>query len=437
MSFIVAIDGPAGTGKGTITKRISKSRKLVNIDTGATYRCVTLAMQKENIGLEELERIKEMLEKIDIQMENREGEQFFYLDGEDVSQKIRSKEVTQMVSQVSSIKEVRLKMVDLQRKLAEGKDVIMEGRDIGTYVFPKADVKIYLDADEDERAKRRVRQNEEKGIQMTYEEVLENIRKRDENDKNKEMGALKVANDAIVIDSTHLTIEEVTKKVEMIIDEKKKAIQKAEKLEKVAYYERKETVWKKFVRSCVKGFLAGLYHISYRVKITGKENIPETGSYILCANHINYLDAAAIILLNKRKVRFVAKEELYRFGILAWLGHLFDIIPIKRNKQDLESMKRCIKALKNGELLGIFPEGTRKGLEKNQKVKNGAAFMALRTKTKVIPVGIHGSFKLGSKVFVNYGEPMDFSQYAANDKEALEEVSSKIMNEIIRLTEKE
>lgn len=185
MSFIVAIDGPAGTGKGTVTERIAKKQNLVNIDTGATYRCVTLAMQRKGIGLDELEKIQTLLGEIKIQMENQNGNQVFFLDGEDVSSEIRSKEVTQMVSQVSSIKEVRLKMVDLQRQLAEGKDVIMEGRDIGTYVFPKADVKIYLDADEEERARRRVKQNQEKGIEMSFEEVLENIRKRYEIDKKK------------------------------------------------------------------------------------------------------------------------------------------------------------------------------------------------------------------------------------------------------------
>jgi len=372
-------------------------------------------------------------------MENKKGKQFFYLYGEDVSEEIRSKEVTQMVSQVSSIIEVRMKMVDLQRKLAEGKDVIMEGRDIGTYVFPKADVKIYLDADEEERARRRVKQNQEKGIDMSYEEVLENIRKRDENDKNKEIGALKIADDAVVIDTTNLSIDEVVEKVEELIEEKKTKKDAAEKLDKIAYYERKETAWKKFVRGFVKGFLAGLYRIAFYVKITGKENIPEDGAYIICSNHINYLDAAAIILLNKRKIRFVAKQDLYRIKILAWLGHLFDIIPIKRNKQDLESMKRCMKALKNGELLGIFPEGTRKGLEKQEKVKNGAAFMALRTNTKVIPVGIHGKFKFRSKIYINYGEPLDFSEYKdkTNDKEVLEKVSNEIMNQIIKLSEKE
>ena len=154
MSFIVAIDGPAGTGKGTVTKILSKKLGLINIDTGATYRCVTLDMINKKIKIEELDKIKELLETIQIEFENENGNQLVFLNGEDVTKKIRSAEVSDLVSQVSSIKEVRLKMVDLQRKMAEGKDVIMEGRDIGTYVFPTAEVKIYLDADLEERAKK-------------------------------------------------------------------------------------------------------------------------------------------------------------------------------------------------------------------------------------------------------------------------------------------
>ena len=185
MSFVVAIDGPAGTGKGTVTKILSKKFKLVNIDTGATYRCVTLAMLNKGIKLDELDKIKELLNEIKIEIDREDGEQKIFLNGEDVTKKIRSKEVTEQVSQVSSIKEVRLSMVNLQRRMAEGKNVIMEGRDIGTYVFPTADVKIYLDADLEERAKRRFNQNKEKGINMSYVEILNNIKLRDENDKKK------------------------------------------------------------------------------------------------------------------------------------------------------------------------------------------------------------------------------------------------------------
>ena len=222
MSFIVAMDGPAGTGKGTITSLISKEMGLVNIDTGATYRCVALYAIKNNIKLEEKEKIIESLPNIHIDMKNEQDVQKVYLNNEDVTSEIRSKEVTKIVSQVSSIVEVRLAMVEVQRNLAKGKDVIMEGRDITTYVFPNADVKIYLDADEEERAKRRYKELQEKGIEMTYEEVLKNIQARDKNDKEKEIGALKIAEDAIYIDTTNLTIEEVKEKVKEIIMEKYK-----------------------------------------------------------------------------------------------------------------------------------------------------------------------------------------------------------------------
>ena len=220
MSFIVAIDGTAGSGKGTISNIIAKELNLTNIDTGATYRCVALATIKNNIKLEEKEKIIALLDKISIDIKVDGQNQIFLLDGEDVSEKIRSAEVTAIVSQISAIPEVRLKLVELQRKLAQGKNVIMDGRDIGTYVFPNADVKIYLDASVEKRAERRFEENKLKGINTSYEEVLENIKMRDRQDKAKKIGALKIAEDAIVIDTSNLAIEEVAKKVKEVIKEK-------------------------------------------------------------------------------------------------------------------------------------------------------------------------------------------------------------------------
>ena len=150
-------------------------------------------------------------------MTNNNGEQEIFLNGENVSKEIRSTEVSGFVSQVSSIPEIRELMVNLQRKMAEGKNVIMEGRDITTVVFPNANVKIYLDADVEERAKRRYKENKEKGMQTTFEETLEAMKKRDYNDMHKPVGALKIAEDAIVVDTTNMTIEEVKEKVNNII----------------------------------------------------------------------------------------------------------------------------------------------------------------------------------------------------------------------------
>ena len=220
MSFIVGIDGPAGSGKGTVTKRVANKLGLINIDTGSTYRCVALEVLNRNINIEDKQKIIELAQNIEIDIKPLPDGDRIFLNGKEVTKEIRSKEVTGIVSPISSIKQVRFAMVELQRKLAQGKNVIMEGRDICTYVFPNADVKIYLDASIEERAKRRYKENQEKNIDMTYEEVYENIRKRDENDKAKEIGALKVADDSIIVDTTNLTIDEVAEKIIEIIKEK-------------------------------------------------------------------------------------------------------------------------------------------------------------------------------------------------------------------------
>lgn len=222
MGFVVALDGPAGSGKGTITREIADRMNLINIDTGAMYRSVTLLMIRQKVKLEETEKIKEILKNIHIKFEIKDGEQKVYLNNEDVSLKIRSKEVNEFVSPVSTIGIVREKLAYIQREMAKSIDVIMEGRDIGTNVFPNANVKIYLDATPEERAMRRFKQNEEKGIKIPYEEILENVKSRDYTDSHREIAPLRKAEDAVYIDSTKMTIEEVVEEVAKIIKDKRK-----------------------------------------------------------------------------------------------------------------------------------------------------------------------------------------------------------------------
>ena len=219
--MIVAIDGPAGTGKGTVAKLISERLDFVYIDTGAMYRCITLKMIRENISLDEEEKIKDLLERTKITFKNLGDKQHVYLDGEDVSDLIRKPNVNELVSPVSAIKIIRIKMVELQRKLGEEGNVIMEGRDITTVVFPNAEVKIYLDAKLEIRAERRYKELIARGNDVTYEDTLESIRKRDKHDMEKEMGALKIAEDAVVIDTSNMTIEELYDKIKEIIELKK------------------------------------------------------------------------------------------------------------------------------------------------------------------------------------------------------------------------
>lgn len=435
MSFIVAIDGPAGTGKGTMADLLSKKYNLINIDTGAMYRCVTLEMLNKNIGLEDEDKIAEMLKTIKIDMSSENGKQKVLLNGEDVTEQIRSKEVSEKVSPVSSIKQIRLAMAGLQRKMAQGKNVIMEGRDIGTIIFPTADVKIYLDANVEVRAQRRFKQNQEKGIEMSYEEILKNIKKRDKNDMEREMGALKVAPGAVVIDGSNMTIKQVENAISKIIDKKLKEKKKEEKIYKI----RPETTWKKVERAIIKNLIHAFYKVVFRIEKVNENNLPMEGSVIICANHLNYWDAVGLVTATKRRINFVAKEELFNHNFLNWLAHIFDVIPIKRGMRDMEAMKRCLGSLKSGIALGIFPEGTRKGLAKGTKVQNGAAYMAFKTRAKVVPVGIQGSFKPFTKVTLNYGEPIDFSKYDSKnpEKDELDKATKKIMDNIIMLTKKE
>ncbi len=207
--MIVAIDGPAGSGKGTIASILSRKLNLVNIDTGATYRCVALKALRNNLSVEDKEEIIKLSNNIDIKFDLNNN---VYLDGENVTKEIRSKEVTSIVSPISSIVEVRKNMVDLQRRLGNSNNVVMEGRDITTVVFPNADYKFYLDATLEERVNRRYKEYQEKNIDMSYDEIYENIKSRDYNDSHKEVGSLTRTDDQIYIDSTNLTIDEVVEK---------------------------------------------------------------------------------------------------------------------------------------------------------------------------------------------------------------------------------
>ena len=213
--MIIAIDGPAGSGKSTIAKLIAEDLELVYLDTGAMYRLVTLKALKDGI-LGNLDKIIKMLDNLNIDIK----ENGFYLDDIDVSEEIRKPVVSENVSDIAAIREVREKMVDLQRKFSESKNVILDGRDIGTVVFPNADVKIFLIADAKERANRRYKELVAKGENVRIEEIYENILKRDEIDSTRKESPLKKADNAIEVDTTSKNIEEVKNEILNIVRKK-------------------------------------------------------------------------------------------------------------------------------------------------------------------------------------------------------------------------
>ena len=204
-NLIVAIDGPAGSGKSTIAKLLAKKYDLTYIDTGAMYRMITLYLLENNIDISDLKEIERVLNTVNLDMQ---GDKFF-LDNVDVSTKIREKRINDNVSKVASIKIVRSNLVDLQRKISNNKDVILDGRDVGTVIFPNAQVKIFLIASPEERARRRYNEFLEKKTEITYDEVLKSIKERDHIDSTRDESPFVKADDAIELDSTNLTIEDV------------------------------------------------------------------------------------------------------------------------------------------------------------------------------------------------------------------------------------
>lgn len=218
MAYSVAIDGPAGAGKSTIAKLISREMGYIYVDTGAMYRAMAVYFSKNKVNPEDESAINEAVKNVDIKIEYQNGEQQVILNGENVTGLLRTEETGNMASKTSKYKEVRSKFVELQRELAKTTDVVMDGRDIGTTVLPDAFVKIYLTASSDARAKRRYDELMAKGEQCDLSAIKEDIEKRDYQDMHREISPLKQAEDAVLLDTSDMNIEQVVAAMRDIID---------------------------------------------------------------------------------------------------------------------------------------------------------------------------------------------------------------------------
>ncbi len=204
----ITLDGPSGAGKSTVAKTIAAKLNIVYIDTGAMYRAVGLYCIKNGVDTKDIEAVTKSLNDINVSIKYENGEQVVYLNNENVNAFIRTPEVSMAASNVSAIPVVRLKLVELQRKLSDNTDVIMDGRDAGSYVLPDAEFKIYLTASPETRAKRRLLELQQKGTETTFEEVLADIKLRDKNDSEREFAPLKVPDGAVIIDTSELDFDE-------------------------------------------------------------------------------------------------------------------------------------------------------------------------------------------------------------------------------------
>ena len=427
MGINVALDGPSGAGKSTIAKRIAAKLGYVYVDTGALYRSIALYMVAEGIPADDSEKVVPALPSVKVELEYREGSQHVILNGEDVSDKIRTPEISMAASKVSAIPEVRTFLFDLQRDIAARNDIIMDGRDIGTVVLPDADVKIFLTATPEERANRRFKELQEKGDPSTYEEVLKDIIQRDYNDTHRETAPLKKAEDAVEVDSTSMTLDEVVEHISAIIEEK--AAKKKRPAEKVKK-ERKplldfsdvEPVKRGKKLNPIRMFFYNIlrylvifgFKIAYNLKYEGKENVPKDGSNIFASNHRGYVDPVFISLACRVPNTFMAKEELFHANkFFVWIIKKFGAFPVERGKGDMQAINTSFEKLNSGRNLVIFPEGTRSHDGKVGRGKTGVALIAAVAQCPVIPVGINyegEKLKFRKKVVIRFGKPISPEQ---------------------------
>ena len=205
MTLNIAIDGPAGSGKSTVAKAVSQALNITYLDTGAMYRMVTLKVLNDHVAFDDVDKIKEILEDLQIEFKN----QRLLLNGQDVTEVIRNSQVAKHVSKIAAISQVRKKLVEMQQEIARGQNIVMDGRDIGTHVLPNAEYKFFLVASVEERARRRMSDFKAQNIDISMKELIKDIEDRDQQDMNRAVSPLKQAEDAILIDTTHMTIQEV------------------------------------------------------------------------------------------------------------------------------------------------------------------------------------------------------------------------------------
>lgn len=441
MSINVALDGPSGAGKSTIAKAAAEKLKYLYVDTGAMYRAVALYILSSGKSPDDEQEVISALKDIDISLIHTDDGQRIILNGEDVSDRIRTPEISMAASKVSAVPATREFLLSLQKDLAKENNVIMDGRDIGTVVLPHAQVKIFLTASSEERAKRRYDELIARGESVVYEDILKDIEQRDYNDTHRAVAPLKKADDAVEIDSTCISLEKAVDRVIWII---KDAVAKESRREvpkvRPVVKGRKTPLFKRIAHEFLRLVAKAIYYIYLDLHFEGLENVPKDGSNIFASNHRSYTDPILISLKPKVMFSFMAKEELFKKNIFfTAIIRIFGAFPVARGKGGAEAIDMSIERLNKGYNLVIFPEGTRSKDGKVLKGKTGVALVAAMAQVPVIPVGIvfEGKLKFRRKVTVKFGKPIIPKEIGVDDcsPKKLRIMRNEIMASITELVE--
>ncbi len=479
---VVAIDGVLGSGKTTVARLVAAKVGLDYLDTGAMYRCVALGALRSGVNLDAVaaadpsatDEVVSIARRAVIEVGlDSDGEQVVRLDGEAVTQAIRQPDVAKAASIVAIVPDVRAELVSRQRSWAHARGGgVLEGRDIASVVFPDASTRVFLTADVEERARRR---HSEQST-LTYEEVLEDLKWRDNNDATRSADPLRVVDGATVVDTTGLSVEQVVDRVAALVqqasiqtasiqtastggDEPEPPTQAPQSVAiATADADVKPTAAKRSSASGIHSDMAKpwtkgqrvvfemtrllvvpLISGFFRVRYVGLENVPKNGAFILAPSHRSNVDFILLPGVTKRRMRFLGKDSIWKYRIFASFFDSLGGIPVRRGTTDRESMRICSAVLSQGEPLVIFPEGTRKAGPVIEELFDGAAFLASKHAVPVVPVGIGGSDKAmpkGAKLprrvrlTVIVGEPIPAP---VGGRSAIRSTTSELRREIQRL----
>ena len=452
----IAIDGPAGAGKSTIAKAVAKDLGIIYLDTGAMYRATAYLALQKGIDPKDEQKVSEMLEDLKMDVVYKDGEQRIIVNGIDATPYLREHYMSKAASDISALPCVRYKMVDLQRDFASKNDVVLDGRDIGTFVLPNANCKFFLTASPEERAQRRMKDLEEKGEKVDYQTLLSDIIQRDYNDSHRKVAPLKQADDADFVDTTQMSVEDVVAHVKEVVHiktknanpteqnaEKPSTIIPSSKMDKKTlariktYYKpEKSFAFYRFLRV----ILRPIQMLVWPTKVIGAENAKKVKGALFTCNHYSKMDSMIpYFVLFKKEAHALAKYELFTNPVAGWFLHKMGAIPVRRGEADIESVKQVLRVLKDGKQLLIFPEGTRnkEGTQHMAEFKTGTARFAIKAKVPVVPMIYYQSPKAFRKNWLYVGEPFSLEEFygarSIDENHAATDVIKEKMDETRRL----
>jgi len=441
----IAIDGPVASGKSTLGYLLARWLGYLYFDTGVMYRAVAWAALARGIDPQDDEAVNRLSQGMQIDVlppTKDDGRQYTVnVDGVDITWEMRSPEVDVAVSPVSANPGVRAALTPQQRRIGLAGRVVMAGRDIGTVVLPEADLKIYLDALPEERAKRRFRELKERGLPGSYHEVLESLQRRDAADTGRSAAPLRPAHDAVRIDNTAETIDEMVEQALRLVNEwshgqQDLAVPGAPLLRHVQA--EPLPAWRRVLGPLLR-FLVWLF---VRVQLEGIERLPRKGPLILMVNHIHLLDPVVLVAVVPRYAVAMGKEEIMSWPVVGALVQRYPTIPVRRGDLDIQAIRQSLAVLKAGHTLIIAPEGTRSRSLKLLQAKKGLVFLAQQSGALVQPVGVTGTNTFShclkhlrrTPVRYCFGEPFRFRWPDGRlGRDVMQEMTDEAMRELARL----